>query len=810
MAFNGLEERFLARQRELYQGTSKNSGTAPPSSEPFVEFKPTDSRARETENDSRLLPIGSVRRDLSRVGNFLRSGDGVRFLASQASLQSGNAFAETRIYNPLFVIANVQPFRRFGRNLSNPSDFPVQGENKSPASTIEIGTAGRLQKNTADRALAKVMGGGSGVRSLLTSLLPQNIVRAVANTFSVARGGATGVDDRPEFRVNDTLYSIAVWQGFIKQPTPQSSLRSVRANLRVGNFRGAVNDLRTATRTFVRGVRSSAGVNDLSAPLGRNDPTNFDLSGRRYFITDAKEAADRYLRDSIGWDENRRPDPSLVYLDRKAKAIRGKQIGIPAGVFGESDIPNGTNSTTLVDAKVDPVSDAPPKKEPTTLRTIGKKSRKAQQNVRQKVQRKKQQVNDATARTVRKAIPDASGRAALAGQLPQVRATAPIDTDDNPAEAKLLFPELSLRQQYLNNSAIATTKIIADFQQSSSLDYWNQNKINRGFSGQSELRPGTPIVIDSNRRNESPSYLTDAFNTVSVYSGAKTDIEVSEAIREKIKTNLGEDLINVHFFDFVNKATIPFRAFVSNINESVMPEISDTKYIGRIDRNVVYIGVQREVSFQLRIHAMTSKELEVIWRKINYLTGLCYPSAYDPYGFMIPPFIKLTLGDVWRDQPGYIKSLSHTLEDGTPWEITDLYQAPHGITMNITFAILEKAQKTSKSIFYPVGKSRSDGNKGSFGQLPDIAKANAGTDEVSPQPATNPTAPTPTPARPSTSVAGGGNSRVVRPTIPPIAPDNTRVTPINRPTAVPRNPTNGNFRFGGGGGFSGGGGGSSF
>ena len=176
------------------------------------------------------------------------------------------------------------------------------------------------------------------------------------------------------------------------------------------------------------------------------------------------------------------------------------------------------------------------------------------------------------------------------------------------------------------------------------------------------------------------------------------------------------------FFDYVNSKVIPFRAFITNIAENVNPIYTDTRYIGRVDRNVVYTGVLRKVSFTLKVFAFSGGEMDRIWTKINYLTGLCFPAMYDSFGFAVPPLVKLTIGDVYRDQPGYIESITHQIEDGTSWELQNGHQAPQGVTMQINFSIMEKTQLNAANIFsaisdlsvandanmfYPVGVTRS-------------------------------------------------------------------------------------------------------
>lgn len=783
MAFRGLEDRFNSRVTSLYEGTARDSGLKAPSNEPFLEFAPNNPNARETQDDSRTLPIGSIKRDISRISRFLVSGPGLRFLAKQAVLQSGNAFGETRIYNPLFVIGNVQPYKHIGRNLANPSDFPMQGEYLSPASSPTIGRAGRLQKNTADMALSRALG-TNGSKGLLSLIAPRSIVSAITKTFSVASGGSTGQNERPEFRVNDTLYSVAVWQGFKKQQTPASALNSAKANLRTGNVIGAFNNIKNALTTFLKGSRPS-GITQLSAPQGRNDPLNYDMFGRRYFITDNKIGADRYLPNSIVWDASNRPDTSLAYLDRRVRAITGTSVLPPS--FAPMQDTTGALKTT---ARI-PIA-APPRS-----------LRGALTNAINKIKAEVKRVERRVESSIRKASADASTLAPRSEPIPPVVVTAV--QNDNAAEDRMLFPELSLRQQYLNTDAIKSVKDILDAQQERAFNYWDQTRIDRGFGGTDALRPNDTRIPNGYAHKVNPSYLKDRYNTTSIIRQGN-GTEVSDTTIKSIRDKMGTDLVNVFFFDFVNKHTIPLRAYVTGITESVMPEVSDTRYIGRIDRNVVYVGVNREVSFQLKIHAFSSEELLVVWRKINYMTGLCYPSRYDTYGFMIPPFVKLTLGDVWRDQPGYIKSLSHTFEDNTSWEITDDNQAPHGVTINITFAILEKNQVDSGAMFYPVGTTRATARSStSVGQLPETVKRSMGTTETRTKPVVNPTQP----AKNTGGVGGAGRSGVKTVSggsrvVPDFTAqrDNTRVTPT-----VPKQST---FGFGRGGGFSGAGGGNDF
>jgi hypothetical protein len=55
--------------------------------------------------DNQELPIVSTIVDVRRMGKMLRTGTGIKFLVNQNYNQGSNAFNETRIYNPLSVVA---------------------------------------------------------------------------------------------------------------------------------------------------------------------------------------------------------------------------------------------------------------------------------------------------------------------------------------------------------------------------------------------------------------------------------------------------------------------------------------------------------------------------------------------------------------------------------------------------------------------------------------------------------------------------------------------------------------------------------
>jgi len=56
---------------------------------------------------------------------------------------------------------------------------------------------------------------------------------------------------------------------------------------------------------------------------------------------------------------------------------------------------------------------------------------------------------------------------------------------------------------------------------------------------------------------------------------------------------------------------------------------------------------------------------------------------------MIAPFIELTIGDMYKDTPGFLSQLSLTVQDGTTWEIDD-WKLPKYIQANCSFTYIGK------------------------------------------------------------------------------------------------------------------------
>ena len=96
------------------------------------------------------------------------------------------------------------------------------------------------------------------------------------------------------------------------------------------------------------------------------------------------------------------------------------------------------------------------------------------------------------------------------------------------------------------------------------------------------------------------------------------------------------------------------------------------------------------MAFTFDAYPKSDVELAVIWHKLNRLAGLTYPHMSKPAAggrAMISPYTRLTIGDMYKEAPGFINSLTYTVMDEGTWE-TGFAKLPKYIQANVTFTYI--------------------------------------------------------------------------------------------------------------------------
>jgi len=174
-----------------------------------------------------------------------------------------------------------------------------------------------------------------------------------------------------------------------------------------------------------------------------------------------------------------------------------------------------------------------------------------------------------------------------------------------------------------------------------------------------------------------------------------------------------KDIIPFKFYDVFNDKHITFRAILSGITDNVTTEYNTERYIGRSENVHSYQGANRQVSFTFDVYPKTRQEMPVLWEKINYLYGMCYPNYITAYGGdnMVSPITTLTIGNLYTDTPGYISSINLSIPDNSTWEIEDNLQLPHYCQLAVEYVYIGKYLPNAKGKHWELNWLKDSGNK---------------------------------------------------------------------------------------------------
>jgi hypothetical protein len=182
-----------------------------------------------------------------------------------------------------------------------------------------------------------------------------------------------------------------------------------------------------------------------------------------------------------------------------------------------------------------------------------------------------------------------------------------------------------------------------------------------------------------------------------------------------------------YFKDMRDGAYVFFRAFIEGLSENISPSYNSTQYIGRSEPVYTYSMSERELSLTLKLFAQTKDELSMIYKKMNKLTSLCYPEYFTDevttlvedevtqtssevltnigYGNrMKAPLTKLRIGEMFgntnSELQGYIKSLSYSVDQASPYETEVGKRVPKYVTATIGYQVIHSTVPNLETKFY--------------------------------------------------------------------------------------------------------------
>jgi hypothetical protein len=237
--------------------------------------------------------------------------------------------------------------------------------------------------------------------------------------------------------------------------------------------------------------------------------------------------------------------------------------------------------------------------------------------------------------------------------------------------------------------------------------------------------PKTKFSRNEIQRNNSIERVRAMFTT-SDYLNKQVSYPSATGLKNDLikdtEKQLGDyDFVTLKFWSVVKKAAVNFRATISGLSETLTPSWDTNKFIGNPFNFYTYNGIERSLTFSFKVYSLSYDEHIAAWQRLNFLTSLTYPQGYSQNA-VYPPFIRFTLGDMFRNKEAYIDSLTYTIDDNSPWEIgidteTKDWKLPKIVNVDITLKLVETIGSTYQKRLYGYGdvpanvSIKQDGNK---------------------------------------------------------------------------------------------------
>lgn len=219
-------------------------------------------------------------------------------------------------------------------------------------------------------------------------------------------------------------------------------------------------------------------------------------------------------------------------------------------------------------------------------------------------------------------------------------------------------------------------------------------------------------VIDFGKRKLREAYL---------WNPARLEAFDSPLGMELNPLNLTQDFIKFYFTGPSLQAgnmlgeddIIVFRAALTDISDSISATWTPQTMIGRADPNYIYGGFGRTLSVNFDVYATDRDEMQPIFRKLNALAGYTAPTYNANSITMEGPWMRITVGDLFVQQPVVLTSLGFDYDLESSWEINieddpNMMQVPMKISVTMQFNLISDYLPQKGGRFFSLAKRYGD------------------------------------------------------------------------------------------------------
>ena len=168
-----------------------------------------------------------------------------------------------------------------------------------------------------------------------------------------------------------------------------------------------------------------------------------------------------------------------------------------------------------------------------------------------------------------------------------------------------------------------------------------------------------------------------------------------------------KDFINFKFYPIgmgqrLASATDPiiFRAFIDSISDSISPSWGENNDQGRADAKIMLESWARTIDISFKVAAFSGAELQSLYNKMEALALCAYPDYTGTAGFT-GRYLKIHIGDLYKNEPVYITSIAFDWDNETPWELDEGLQVPYytSVTLGLGWIGSMRPDATKTKVF---------------------------------------------------------------------------------------------------------------
>jgi hypothetical protein len=203
-------------------------------------------------------------------------------------------------------------------------------------------------------------------------------------------------------------------------------------------------------------------------------------------------------------------------------------------------------------------------------------------------------------------------------------------------------------------------------------------------------RDGTKNNLDINNSNASVEYNVNA----TPIALKAVDKKVTNIVNSGQDKNISErwsrtygDLIKF------NIGGVAFFAYLTSLSMSDSFGTDEKKELLAPYGQFLYSDHSRSVDVSFMVVADSAAQLERQWSKLRQLQQQSGPVNISS-GMIRPKTSSLTIGDIYNSLPVILESISFSIDNESPWEITNEYQRPMYISVDVSCRVLPSS-KTS-------------------------------------------------------------------------------------------------------------------